>query len=220
MAYVYRHIRLDTNTPFYIGIGNDTNYSRANFKHSRGSHWNNVVAKTNYEVEIMLDDLTFDYAKIKEIEFIEMYGRKDCGKGPLVNKTDGGDGCLGLIHTAEAREKMGAPNRGKKLSPEHIESIRWHGKNMSQETRDKISNSLKGKNTWSKGVKTPKHSEFMKGRFSGENNSTSKLTEKDVLEIREIYSQKILSAKKIGDMFGVGKSNILSIVNYKTWKHI
>jgi len=220
MAYVYRHIRLDTNTPFYIGIGNDTNYSRANFKHSRGSHWNNVVAKTDYEVEIMLDDLTFDYAKIKEIEFIAMYGRKDCGKGPLVNKTNGGDGCLGLIHTAEAREKMGAPNRGKKLSPEHIESIRWHNANRSQETRDKLSKSAKGKPSWNKGIKVSKHSEFMKGRFNGENNATSKLTEKDVLKIREIYSQKILSAKKIGDMFGVGKSNILSIVNYKTWKHI
>lgn len=220
MAYVYRHIRLDTNTPFYIGIGNDTNYSRANFKHSRSSHWNNIVAKTKYEVEIMLDDLTFDYAKIKEIEFIAMYGRKDCGKGPLVNKTDGGDGCLGLIHTAEAREKMGAPNRGKKLSPEHIESIRWHGKNMSQETRDKISEAGKGRPSPFKGIKNPKHSEFMMGKNAGEDNLTSKLTNKEVLEIREIYSKKILSAKKIGVMFGICKSNVLNIVNRRTWKHI
>ena len=29
MAYVYRHIRLDKNEPFYIGIGSDANYSRS-----------------------------------------------------------------------------------------------------------------------------------------------------------------------------------------------
>lgn len=28
MAYLYRHIRLDKNEPFYIGIGSDSNYNR------------------------------------------------------------------------------------------------------------------------------------------------------------------------------------------------
>ena len=220
MAYVYRHIRLDKNIPFYIGIGSDDNHSRANFKHNRGSHWNNIVAKTDYEVEIMIDDITFEEAKTKEIEFISLYGRKDYFKGTLVNKTDGGDGCLGLIHTEEARKKMGAPNKGKKLSKEHIESIIWHNKNMSKETRDKISNSLKGRPTWNKGLKNPKHSEFMMGRNSGEENVTSKLTEKQVLEIRDIYSRKKLSSKEISIMFGVSKSSILNIINKRTWKHI
>jgi hypothetical protein len=36
MAYVYRHIRLDKNEPFYIGVGSDSNYSRAFTK--RSSH--------------------------------------------------------------------------------------------------------------------------------------------------------------------------------------
>jgi hypothetical protein len=29
MAYLYRHIRLDKNEPFYIGIGSDKQYKRA-----------------------------------------------------------------------------------------------------------------------------------------------------------------------------------------------
>ncbi len=29
MAYVYKHIRLDTNEIFYIGIGNNNDYGRA-----------------------------------------------------------------------------------------------------------------------------------------------------------------------------------------------
>ena len=34
MAYIYRHIRLDKNEPFYIGIGSDVEgkYKRANRK--------------------------------------------------------------------------------------------------------------------------------------------------------------------------------------------
>ena len=46
MAYVYRHIRLDTNQPFYIGIGSDKNYFRANQKTSskRNSYWVNNVS--------------------------------------------------------------------------------------------------------------------------------------------------------------------------------
>jgi len=62
MAYVYRHIRLDTNQPFYIGIGSDNTYYRANKKSQRNIHWKRVVAKTDYEVEIMLDDLTWEQA--------------------------------------------------------------------------------------------------------------------------------------------------------------
>ena len=30
MAYLYRHIREDKNEPFYIGIGSDSTYKRAN----------------------------------------------------------------------------------------------------------------------------------------------------------------------------------------------
>ena len=33
MAYVYRHIRLDKNEPFYIGIGSDKTYKRANARY-------------------------------------------------------------------------------------------------------------------------------------------------------------------------------------------
>ena len=58
MTYVYRHIRLDKNEPFYIGIGTDLNYKRAYSKHSRNIYWQRVVNKTKYEVEILFDNLT------------------------------------------------------------------------------------------------------------------------------------------------------------------
>lgn len=96
MAYVYRHIRLDTNQPFYIGISSDDKYQRAYTKSRRNQHWRNIIQKTKYEVEILLDGLTWEEACKKEMEFIKLYGRTDIGTGVLCNKTDGGEGFLGV----------------------------------------------------------------------------------------------------------------------------
>jgi hypothetical protein len=129
MAYVYRHIRLDTNKVFYVGIGNDLKYKRSFSKYNRNKHWHNIVNKTQIEIEILFDDINYDEAKNKEIEFISLYGRRDLGIGTLVNMTNGGEGCLGMIVTEDVRNKISKNNKGKKIS---------------QETRDKISLSRKG----------------------------------------------------------------------------
>lgn len=110
MAYLYRHIRLDKNEPFYIGIGSDSTYKRANakYKGDRNKIWYDIVAKSKYEVEILFDDIQWDYACEKEKEFIALYGRKDNNTGILANMTEGGEGVLGLhtIRTAESIEKQ------------------------------------------------------------------------------------------------------------------
>ena len=79
-CYLYRHIRLDKNEPFYIGIGTknsnairfDTEYKRAHLKEPRSGFWNNIVNKAGYKVEIVYDNLTVDEAKVKESEFISI----------------------------------------------------------------------------------------------------------------------------------------------------
>ena len=76
MAYLYRHIRLDKNEPFYIGIGSDNVYKRANDKKGRNKIWYDIAAKTDYEVEILFDNISWDNACKKEIEFISLYGKK------------------------------------------------------------------------------------------------------------------------------------------------
>lgn len=147
MAYLYRHIRLDKNEPFYVGIGSDDKgeYKRAHQTKSRNNHWQSVVAKTKYEIEIILDDLDWESAKRKEIEFIAMYGRADLKKGPLVNKTDGGDGQVNVITSEETRAKKRIASTGRKLSKEAIEKMRaTHlGCKRSEETRLNISKSKK-----------------------------------------------------------------------------
>ena len=90
--YVYRHIRLDKNEPFYIGIGCQKNFGRAFQKGNRRSvFWNQIASKTKYEVEIIFENVSKKFACNKEKEFISLYGRKDLKNGTLVNLTIGGD---------------------------------------------------------------------------------------------------------------------------------
>ena len=55
---------------------------------------------------------------------------------------------------------------------------------------------------------------------SGENNRSSKLTKKQVLEIKDLYSTKNYTYIGLGKMFDVSRVQISNIVNNKRWKHI
>lgn len=103
MACVYRHVRLDCNVPFYIGIGKNT--SRAFSKDRRNPYWLNIVSKSDYRVDLLFEDVSIDFAKEKEKEFITLYGRSDLGLGTLCNLTDGGEGTVGRVVSKEEKEK-------------------------------------------------------------------------------------------------------------------
>ena len=109
MHYVYRHIRLDTNQPFYIGIGRN-NLQRAYSKKNRNLYWHNIVNLAGYRVEIILDELTFEEACDKEKEFINLYGRFP--NGILCNITEGGEGLKNP--TLETRKKIALNMMGSK----------------------------------------------------------------------------------------------------------
>ena len=111
MAYIYRHIRLDKNEPFYIGIGSDSNgkYNRAYNIKLRSFRWKDIAKHVPYNIEIILDDLTWEEACIKEVELISLYGRKDLGLGSLVNMTNGGDGQWGRKDSTETITKKQKP---------------------------------------------------------------------------------------------------------------
>ena len=153
MAYVYRHIRLDKNEPFYIGIsGNNDNYRRAYSILDRNMYWKRIVAKTKYDVEIMLDDLIWEDVCEKEKEFILLYGRRDLGKGLLVNLTDGGEGLLNHKISEETSIKMSKAQLGNKkyllrITPqEEVNkkiSIANKGRIRSEEYKERVKNHFK-----------------------------------------------------------------------------
>ena len=109
MHYVYRHIRLDTNQPFYIGMGRNT-YARAYSKKNRNKYWHNIVNLAGYKVDIILEGLSFEEACNKEKEFIKLYGRGS--NGFLCNITEGGEGLKNP--TIETRNKLALSKRGVK----------------------------------------------------------------------------------------------------------
>lgn len=97
MYYLYRHIRLDTNQPFYVGVGtyqdrpglSRTKFARA-YSKNRKQYWKNVASKSKIEVEILFLSHDKEFICAKEKEFIGLYGRKEDG-GMLVNHSLGGE---------------------------------------------------------------------------------------------------------------------------------
>lgn len=135
--YLYRHIRLDTCQPFYIGIGGKEaskgGYYRAARVSNRNKIWNDIYkgCKGNIAVEILSESDSWQFIKRKEIEFILLYGRKNNSSGILANMTDGGDGSVGAVYTEERRKKQSltlsnSPHslKGKKLPDWWKEKIR------------------------------------------------------------------------------------------------
>lgn len=140
MAYVYRHIRLDTNKVFYIGIGTRSSYKRAKTTYRRNAYWKNITSKTKWCYEIIFDDISLEDAKLKEIELIKLYGREDKGEGTLCNLTDGGDATVGYIVKDEMKKILSEINKGKKLSEEHKRKMSesHKGKIFSEDTINKM----------------------------------------------------------------------------------
>jgi len=74
---------------------------------------------------------------------------------------------------------------------------------------------------WATHAENTKHG-FEFGNFDnrGERQGNSKLTEKEVLEIRELYSKGNISQKEIAEIYGVSQQNIGYIINRKKWNHV
>lgn len=143
MACVYKHIRLDTGNVFYIGIGNKTR--RAYDLIRRGKHWKGIYKNTEISIEIVFDKISYEEAKSWEKYLIGLYGRKDLNTGHLCNKTEGGDGTLGLVVSKETRIKHSLSSKNRRHSEETKAKMSLIQSNRSDETRRKIAESKRGK---------------------------------------------------------------------------
>lgn len=96
--YVYKHIRLDNNQPFYIGVGkfrknyscDAEKYSRARSTSSRNKTWKGIQSRVGFSVEIIKEDLNKKEASDLEILYIKKYGRIITKDGTLSNYDVGG----------------------------------------------------------------------------------------------------------------------------------
>ena len=180
--YVYVHLNPNTKEVFYVGIGKG---NRAwNQWAGRNKFWENYVNKYGFEVELISENLTRKQAEKIEISLIADLGRRQIDEGgTLVNRSSGGEGSTGYTHTEEFKQKMSEDRKGKCTRKE---------KQLSKETKEKISKSLVGRETtWGKPVL-----QFdKKGNFIAEyksSNEAKRITRaKNIFEVASGYKNQM-----------------------------
>lgn len=113
--YVYMHLKATTKEPFYIGKGWG---GRAWDFTKRNRFWDRSVRKHGVEVMVVQDGLQQWAALELECDLIALHGRRQDGKGPLVNMTDGGEGVFGAKHSKAHRAKKSQRTAAMWADPE------------------------------------------------------------------------------------------------------
>ena len=137
-GYIYKTTNL-INGKIYVG-----QHKAANFdKYYKGSGQLLTRAfkkygKSNFTCEILATAETKEELNTLEVYWIAELNTRDTSIG--YNITEGGEGTVGYIHTAEARTKMSMAKKGKPLSPEHCKAIglRSLGHKMTEENKAKL----------------------------------------------------------------------------------
>jgi len=110
-------------------------------------------------------------------------------------------------HTNEDKENNFIDNL---KSEPHSRHSKYHnkGKILLNETKIKISKTRK--------------EEFKSGKlnYKGENHPQHKLTEEQVIQIKLLLKEGILTQQEIADMFGVSRITISDIKRGKIWYHV
>jgi group I intron endonuclease len=124
MYKVYKHQNIEIGT-IYIGITKHDNVEKR-WKGGMGYYENKYFFKDilyygwkNFTHEILVDDISYDFAKIKEVEFISLYGRIIDNSGTLANLTIGGEGAKGHIVSEETRKKISNAQKGRVFTEDH-----------------------------------------------------------------------------------------------------
>ena len=130
--YVYKHVRLDNNTCFYIGKGKE---GRLNVPNRNTIH-DNICKKHGYKAVIFKDKLNEEEAFKLEKDLINCYVSK-LGYGIyikgyyvntennkfLTNMTWGGEGTSGIKLSEQTKRNMSESQKGRKNSEEHNKNI-------------------------------------------------------------------------------------------------
>ena len=212
--YVYKHIRLDNNSCFYIGKGTG---KRSNVR-KRNDHHDRIIKNIDYKIVIVKDNLTEKEALDLEKELIRHYVfdlgygidikgyRKKKSQFKLSNQTWGGDGIsrpmpqevkdkislshlnLNFKHSEESKKKMSISSLG-------IEPWNKGKKNIySEETLEKMRNARLNRDPWNKGKKCE--------QLSGSKNPSAKAVV--CITTNEIFT----TMKEASEKYGVSVNSI------------
>ena len=153
--YVYKHVRLDNNTCFYIGKGkgNRKDLQKRNVVHD------SICKKHGYKVVTIKKGLNEKEAFKLEADMINCYVSKmgygiyikgymnkenKKNKKFLTNCTWGGEGISGFHHSKESKQRISEKCKGKRAGKNNP----LYGKHHSEESKKKMSESQKGHVAW------------------------------------------------------------------------
>jgi hypothetical protein len=180
--YTYAYLRED-KTPYYIGKGK----GKRIYQKGKGQI---KPPRDKSRIIFLKQNLTEEEAFKHEIYMIAVFGRKDLGTGILHNRTDGGEGISGLVHTEETKRKIGKIKKG---------NINCLGRVLSEETKRKISEALQGR------VLTEEHKKNV--AEAGKGKVISEETRRKLSEIRK---GRILSEETKRKISRAMKGRVLS----------
>jgi hypothetical protein len=141
--YTYMWLReqeksFPAGTPYYVGKGREERaYTNVGHTVNRPKSKHMIIVQ-HWESE----------EKALEMEkwWISFWGRMDLHTGCLRNRTEGGEGTSGFVHSEEAKEKMVLAQIGRKASEETRRKMSIAAtKTQTLERRDRVSRALKGR---------------------------------------------------------------------------
>lgn len=116
---VYVFFRTD-GVPAYVGVGDESGRFKQHSTKSHNIELANIMkaAGGSLPFVVIRSDISKEGAFAVEVALIHVIGRADLKLGPLLNRTNGGDGVHG--HGPESRLLMRLAKVGKKRDPEHV----------------------------------------------------------------------------------------------------
>lgn len=201
--YVYEYYIVETDEVFYVGKGRQKRYREL---HNRSQYFNNVMAKYECDVRIVLNGLTNQEACLKEKELINKWWAKNQAR---CNFTAGGTG----FSEGKLNPRVLKPPRGKlnyfyglrMIGPDN----HFYGKRHTEETKRKISVNRKGKGGQA-GMLNPMYG---KGRIGKDNPMYGKtrFNHHNAVKIYVEYpdgNSEYLTAKECEKKFGIAFTRI------------
>jgi NUMOD3 motif len=220
---------------FYVGKGK---IRRVKDKKPRNKKWKGIAKKYGWKREVIFatknEKFAFEMEKILIKEHKTFVGMADAVE-IACNFTEGGDGASGFPMSNKVKKILynansGEKNKNSKLNAIKAEEIRKkyiEGSYLHQlaneynVTHGTIKSILMNK-TWK--ISDNELLNIVLIRLfkekSKDNNATFKLTEDDIINIRNKYATGNYFIRELAREYNVNKTNIKSIIDRKTWNYI
>jgi hypothetical protein len=147
LSTVYAYLREQdgangrAGSPYYVGVA-------SRLQRPYESHGSIPVPSNQALIRVLRSGITHHQAHEWEKYYIAIYGRINTGSGRclLMNRTDGGEGAIGMRHSQNAKDRIAAAQRGRTMSEERRRqmSLQRKGIKLSPETCARMSEARTG----------------------------------------------------------------------------